>query len=92
MTTEADPTLTGAAFELDNAGYRSMPDLEKRDEEEAIGSDSASLREAAQKLSGPGDDIVVRQYLDADGKPAPANEAVTLDRAGRDYARRRRGR
>ncbi|WP_244622389.1 hypothetical protein [Bradyrhizobium ivorense] len=30
--------------------------------------------------------MVVRQYLDAAGKPAAANEAVTLQRASRDYA------
>jgi hypothetical protein len=87
MTTETDSALTGVAFELANAGYSSMPDLEKKREEDAICSDSASLREAAQNRFGSPDDIIIRQYLDADGKPAAANEAVTLDRAGRDYAR-----
>jgi hypothetical protein len=87
MTTEPDPALTGAAFELANAGYRSMPDPEEKHEEEAIGSDSASLREAAEGLSSPRDEVIVRKYTDREGKPVAASEAITLERAGRDYAR-----
>lgn len=87
MKTEPDPTLTGAAFELANAGYRSMPDPEEKHEEEGIGGDSTSLREAAERLSGPRDEVTVRKYTDHEGKPVAANEAVTLERAGRDYAR-----
>jgi len=86
MTTEPDPALTGAAFELASAGYTPMPDLEKKHEEETIGSDNASLREAAERLAGPSDDIVVRKYLDQSGEPAAPNEAITLERAGRDYS------
>jgi hypothetical protein len=78
--------LTGAAFELANAGYRLMPDPHERDEKEAIGSDSASLREAAEQRSGPRDDVIVRKYTDGRGEPAAPNEAITLDRAARDYA------
>ena len=70
MTTEPDPALTGAAFELASAGYTPMPDQEKKDDGEAIGSDSTSLREAAERLAGPSDDIVVRKYLDQRGEPA----------------------
>ena len=87
MTDDLDPALTGAAFELANAGYRPMPDLDDKDKDEAIGSDSASLREAAQQRSGSPDDVVVREYIDQSRKPVAANEAITLDRAGRDYAR-----
>ena len=86
MANETDEVLTGAAFELANAGYRPMPDPQKRDEEEAIGSDSASLREAAERRSGPRDDVIVRKYTNGNGEPAAPNEAITLDRAVRDYA------
>lgn len=86
MTIESDSVLTGAAFDLANAGYRPMPDPEKTDKEEAIGSDSTSLREAAERRSDSSDEVVVRQYLDASGKPVTPNEAVTLERAARDYA------
>lgn len=86
MTTEADSQLTGAAFDLASAGYRPMPDPEKRNEEDAIGSDSGSLREAAELRSAPNDEVIVREYLDAAGKPVAPNEAITLERAARDYA------
>jgi hypothetical protein len=77
--------LTGAEFDLANAGYSAMPDGERK-EEEAIGSDNASLREAAEHLSTERAEPVVRQYTDARGQPAAASEAVTLARAARDYA------
>lgn len=86
MVDDSNSSLTGAAFELANAGYTPMPDMDKRDEKEEIGSDGTSLREAAEKLSKPQDAVVVRQYLDHDGNPAAANEAVTLARASQDYA------
>jgi hypothetical protein len=86
MATEPNAALTGAAFDLANAGYMPMPDPDEKRDEEAIGGDSASLREAAERRSGPRDEIVVRQYAGPGGKPAAANEAVTLERAGRDYA------
>jgi hypothetical protein len=86
MTSEIDPALTGAAFELANAGYTPMPDQEEKDEAEEIGSDSASLREAAEQRSGSRDDMIVRRYLDQSGEPVAPNEAITLERAARDYA------
>lgn len=86
MTNEADSTLTGAAYDLASAGYAPMPDAEDKGEREAIDSDSASLREAAARLPGRNDDVVVREYLGPDGRPAATNEAITLSRAGRDYA------
>ncbi|WP_342712170.1 hypothetical protein AAFG13_12510 [Bradyrhizobium sp. B124] len=85
MADESRDDLTGAAHDLAMAGYKAMPDRTS-DEEEAIGSDNASLREAAEKISEQPEDVVVRQYRDAEGKPAAANEAVTLKRASRDYA------
>src|SRR5258708_6415122 len=85
MADEPNSALTGAAFEPANAGYKRMSDAEKRDEDEAIGSDSASLREAAERRSRPSDEIVVREYVDKNDKPVPAEEAITLDRAVRDY-------
>lgn len=86
MADEPSAALTGAAFDLANGGYRPMPDPAKKPDEEAIGSDSASLREAAERRSGPRGEVVVREYTDSNGKPAAPNEAVTLERAGRDYA------
>lgn len=86
MASEPNAVLTGAAFDLANAGYKAMPDHHKKDEKEEIGSDSASLREAAEQRPLPRDNLVVREYLDAKGKPVAANEAISLDRAGRDYA------
>jgi hypothetical protein len=87
MANESGSALTGAAFELVNAGYVPMPDPDKKnDDGEAIGSDSASLREAAERRVGPPDEIVARGYFDGDGEPVAANEAITLARAARDYA------
>ena len=86
MANEPDPALTGAAFDLASAGYKPMPDPEKKNDDEAIGSDSASLREAAGRRSGVPDEIVAREYIDGNGEPIAADEAITLDRAVRDYA------
>jgi hypothetical protein len=83
---EPDAALTGAAFELANAGYSAMPDPKKKGEDDALGSDSTSLREAAAARSNPSDDIVVRGYIDDKGEPVAANETITLARAVRDYA------
>jgi hypothetical protein len=86
MTTESDSALTGAAYDLANAGYLPMPDPREEKDRETIGSGTASLREAAaQRAETPGEPIV-RGYTGPDGEPAPANEAVTLARASRDYA------
>ena len=87
MATEPNGALTGAAYDLANGGYAPMPDPEKKQDEETIGSDSASLHEVAERRSGSGDEIVVRRYRDAKGEPVTANEAITLERAGRDYGR-----
>lgn len=86
MADEPDAALTGAAFDLVNAGYAPMPDLDEKHEEEEISGGSASLRELAEQRSGSRDDVTVREYLDHSGKPVAANEAITLERAGRDYA------
>jgi hypothetical protein len=85
-TDNPDSALTGAAYELANAGYSAMPDPEHEDKSEAIGSDTASLREAAAGRADTPNDAIVRRYLGPSGKPAAANEAITLARAGRDYA------
>ncbi len=86
MTAETELNLTGAAFDLANAGYTAMPDPKHEEAADAIGSDSVSLRDAADQRSIPQDEVVVRQYTDASGKPAARQEAITLDRASRDYA------
>ncbi len=86
MTSEPNPALTGA-FELANAGYRAMPDPDQKEAEEPIGSDSASLRDAADRRARPHDEAVARKYTDQSGEPVAGNEAITLERAGRDYAR-----
>jgi len=86
MTTETDSALTGTAYELANAGYAPMPDPQEEKERETIGGDNASLREAAAQRAEAPSDAIVRAYTGPDGKPAAANEAVTLARASRDYA------
>lgn len=86
MTVQSDTELTGAAFDLANAGYAQMPDPEREAESRSIDSDSASLRDVADQRSDSQPKVVVRQYTDSEGKPAAANEAVTLARAARDYA------
>ena len=86
MTNDIDPTLTGAAFDLANAGYAPMWDPDEKDDREEIGSDNGSLREAAEQRAGAPDSVVIREYSDGNGKPVPANEAVTLARAAKDYA------
>jgi hypothetical protein len=86
MTTETDSALTGAAYELANAGYVPMPDPQEEEDRETISSGNASLREAAEQRAEAPDDAIVRGYTGPDGKPAAANEAVTLARASRDYA------
>lgn len=78
--------LTGGDYELANAGYTPMPDPDRHDEAEAIGGDSASLREAAAQRAGSPEEVVVREYRDQSGKPVAASEAITLSRASRDYA------
>ena len=86
MKNDIDPALTGAAFDLANAGYTPMKDPDEKNDEGEIGSDSASLREAAEQRAVAPDSFVIREYSDGSGKPVPANEAVTLARAARDYA------
>jgi len=86
MTIESDLSLTGAAFDLANAGYSEMPDPGRDEERPSIDGDSASLRDAADRRPDSRPETVVRRYTDAEGKPAAANEAVTLARAARDYA------
>jgi len=86
MTTEPDSALTGAACELASAGYVPMPDPQEEEDRETIDSGNASLREAAAQRAETPDDATVRGYTGPDGKPAAANEAVTLARASRDYA------
>ena len=86
MADEPDSELTGAAFELANAGFRPMPNEKPEHDGESIGSDSASLREAAQRRVSPPDETVVRAYIDRNGEQVAADEAITFDRAVRDYA------
>ncbi|ULK99337.1 hypothetical protein [Bradyrhizobium sp. I71] len=87
MVVQTEAELTGAAFDLANAGYPQMPDPGRDGESQSsIDSDVASLRDAADQLSDQQPKVVVRQYTDVEGKPAAANEAVTLARASRDYA------
>lgn len=84
MVDQTHAELTGADFDLVNAGYTQMPDPAREKERQSI--DSASLREAADQLSDQQPKVVVRQYTNGEGKPADPNEAVTLTRAARDYA------
>lgn len=83
--TAAPEPLTGRAAEWAAAGFKEMPEGRARDNEET-GSDIASLREAGQRIAQPSQQPVTRANVDADGKPADANEAITLERATRDYS------
>jgi len=85
MADGTESGLTGAAFELANAGFRPMPGQPRERDGETIGSDSVSLREAAERRVSPSDEIVVREYIDKNGEPVAADEAITLDRAVHDY-------
>lgn len=85
MADESDAGLTGAAFDLVNAGYTPMSDPDKEKDDDTIGGDAASLREAAERLSDAPREVTRRQYLDGDGKPVAGTEAITLERAARDY-------
>ncbi|MGC2774660.1 MAG: hypothetical protein WA418_03380 [Bradyrhizobium sp.] len=87
MPNEPEAILTGAAFELDNAGYRPMPDPETQPDREAIDGDAASLREAAELRTASRSPVMVREYVDEDGNAVDRGEAVTLERAARDHAR-----
>ncbi len=86
MANEPDAGLTGAAFELANAGYTAMSDPEDEKENEAIGGDAASLREVAERLNDAPRDVTARAYIGPDGKAVASSEAITLERAARDYA------
>ncbi|MGJ5205546.1 hypothetical protein [Bradyrhizobium sp. HKCCYLR20261] len=87
MSNEPEDVLTGAVFELGNAGYRPMPDPEERPERETIDGDAASLREAADRRTDGRPPVMVREYVDETGHPVDRSEAVTLERAARDHAR-----
>jgi len=89
MSNEPESLLTGAAFELDNAGYRPMPDPEERSDREAIEGNDAALREAAERRTEPRSPVMVREYVDESGNAVDPGEAVTLERAARDHARLR---
>ncbi|MGJ4960621.1 hypothetical protein [Bradyrhizobium sp. HKCCYLRH3061] len=87
MSDESEHLLTGAAFELENAGYRPMPDPEERPEREPLDGDVASLRDAAEQRTDPRPPVMVREYVDEAGNVVDRGESVTLDRAARDHAR-----
>src|SRR5689334_20024355 len=86
MEERTPDTETGAAFDLANAGYRPMPDPDKKEGKDAVGSDSASLRAAVEQRSDAPIEPTIREYQDRDGKRVPQNEAITLARASRDYS------
>jgi len=87
MSNEPETFVTGAAFELENAGYRPMPDPQARADRETIDGGAASLREAAERRTEPRSPVMVREYVDDAGNAVDAGEAVTLVRAARDHAR-----
>ncbi len=62
-----------------------MPEERSQDHDET-GSDVASLREAGQRIAQLSQPPVTRAYVDFEGKPADINEAITLERATRDYS------
>ena len=82
----ASEPLTGRAAEWAAAGFKEMPETTKTQDNDETGSDVASLREAGKALAQQSSEPVTRAYVDAEGKPADANEAITLERAARDYS------
>ncbi|NPV22861.1 hypothetical protein [Bradyrhizobium aeschynomenes] len=87
MSNEPEAFLTGAAFELDNAGYRPMPDSEQQPDRDPIDGDAATLRQAAEQRTATRSPVMVREYVDEAGNPVDPDETVTLERAARDHAR-----
>lgn len=87
MTDDIKAGATGASFDLANAGYTEMPDPAREADRQPVNADGASLREVAERRAEPAAKTVVRRYTDGEGKPAAANEAVTLARAAHDYAK-----
>lgn len=83
MTIETD---SGSAANARDTDFIAMPDSDENEPGEPIGSDSASLRAVAEQRSDAPIDATVREYLDRDGRRAPANEAISLARAARDYS------
>ena len=83
MTIETD---SGSAANARDADFVAMPDPEEKEHSEPLGGDSASLRAIAEQRSDAPIDATVREYLDRDGRKAPANEAISLARAARDYS------
>ena len=86
MADESDTGLTGAAFELANAGYKPMSDPDGKNEDETIGGDATSLRDIAEQRTGTAPEVTVRGYVDDNGEQIAQSEAITLERAARDYA------
>src|SRR5712691_8049066 len=79
----AEPLYGLAGIEHD-AGYVPMPDPDEKKKGEEIGSDDVSLRAYAEEVFGPGENqVVVRELLDGDGNPAPENETLTIEQAGK---------
>ena len=88
MTIETDSESIPGASGSVAADFVSMPDLDADDKDrgEPIGSDSTSLRAAAEQRTDLPIEPTVRQYLDRDGNKVPQNESITLARATRDYS------
>jgi hypothetical protein len=85
-STAASEPLTGRAAEWASAGFKEMPETTRPQDNDETGSDVASLREAGKALAQQSSEPVTRAYVDTEGKPADANEAITLERAARDYS------
>lgn len=87
MTIDTGSETAASAQDSVIADFVPMPDLdEEKEPSEPIGSDSASLRSAAEQRSDPPTEPTIREYRDRDGKKVPQNESITLARAARDYA------
>ncbi len=87
MTIDTGPETAASAQDSVVADFVPMPDLdEEKDSSEPIGSDTTSLRTAAERRSDPPTEPTVREYRDRDGKRVPHNESITLARAARDYS------
>jgi hypothetical protein len=74
--------LYGNDHELASAGFKPMPDVEKRKAAEFENVKEAAEVLAASRAGTP--EIIEKRYLDEAGEPVDPSEAISVERAARD--------